>query len=581
VYILNLFLILTVFISSCSKETSCENCIESVKPPIADAGPDQVTALPKDSTVLDGTGSKDVDGKIVSYKWTKITGGPTSIVLIDSAKTKVRGLKKGVYSFELKVKDNQGLVDADTMQLTVDTTVFVNHAPVANAGSDQVMIWPWNSAIIDGTNSTDPDSNIVSYKWVKIAGPSSFNIVNANIAQTPVTSLVEGTYTFELTVTDAQGLWSKDTMQVFVKSNTIPLPPATNPCDNTLREQVRAQLTPVGNLSMPRDGCAVATLGNKIFFAGGFSTAPNAIFTSRVDIYDVSTNSWTSAELSEARIEMATAVLNNKVYFAGGESSTGFSSRVDIYDATTNTWTKAELSHPRALLAGAAAGNKVVFAGGYGYYAPAPPVDIYDAATNTWSTDFLKDRHTSGIVGDAGIAATVIGNKIYFAGNASDWLAWDFGSITSTINVYDAVANTWSTSDLSIARGFMGSIAVGNNNYWAGGVSDQSNNYTTLVEIRDMTSGNSTFSCLHRPNAFMSVAKTNNKLVFFTLNPSKPVSWTDTGWENKGNTFDILDLSTGTWSVGVLPFLMKYATIISVNDVLYVVNNGQLWKLQF
>jgi hypothetical protein len=295
----------------------------------------------------------------------------------------------------------------------------------------------------------------------------------------------------------------------------------------------------------------------------------------------VSTNSWTSAELSEARIEMATAVLNNKVYFAGGESSTGFSSRVDIYDATTNTWTKAELSHPRALLAGAAAGNKVVFAGGYGYYAPAPPVDIYDAATNTWSTDFLKDRYTSGIVGDAGIAATVIGNKIYFAGNASDWLAWDFGSITSTINVYDAVANTWSTSDLSIARGFMGSIAVGNKNYWAGGVNDQSNNYTTLVEIRDMTSGNSTFSCLHRPNAFMSVAKTNNKLVFFTLNPSKPVSWTDTGWENKGNTFDILDLSTGTWSVGVLPFLMKYATIISVNDVLYVVNNGQLWKLQF
>jgi hypothetical protein len=37
---------------------------------------------------------------------------------------------------------------------------------------------------LDGSASADPDNNIVSYAWTKISGPSSFNIVNVNAAQT-------------------------------------------------------------------------------------------------------------------------------------------------------------------------------------------------------------------------------------------------------------------------------------------------------------------------------------------------------------------------------------------------------------
>ena len=49
----------------------------------------------------------------------------------------------------------------------------------------------------------------------------SFNIANANAVQTQVTNLAQGIYQFELKVTDAGGLFSKDTMQVTVNADTI------------------------------------------------------------------------------------------------------------------------------------------------------------------------------------------------------------------------------------------------------------------------------------------------------------------------------------------------------------------------
>ena len=57
-----------------------------------------------------------------------------------------------------------------------------------------------------------------SYLWTKIAGPASVTIANANAATTLVSNLTEGIYQFELKVTDAGGLFSKDTVQVTVSA---------------------------------------------------------------------------------------------------------------------------------------------------------------------------------------------------------------------------------------------------------------------------------------------------------------------------------------------------------------------------
>ena len=101
-----------------------------------------------------------------------------------------------------------------------------NHPPVANAGNDTTIMLPGNTVNLNGSLSFDPDSNITGYLWTKISGPSSFNITNANAVQTPVINLVQGVYLFELKVTDADGLFDRDTIQVTVVNK----PPACTNC---------------------------------------------------------------------------------------------------------------------------------------------------------------------------------------------------------------------------------------------------------------------------------------------------------------------------------------------------------------
>jgi hypothetical protein len=115
---------------SCKKEKSCDNCISNPpttnnKPPIASAGPDQIITLPINSVEVNGIGSSDPDGTIVSYLWTKIYGPDTffNIVNVSAVKTVINDLVKGSYQFELTVKDNGGLYSKDTIQITVNAAV--------------------------------------------------------------------------------------------------------------------------------------------------------------------------------------------------------------------------------------------------------------------------------------------------------------------------------------------------------------------------------------------------------------------------------------------------------------------------
>ena len=216
---LMLFIIAGAIFLSCKKEKYCIVC--NGNPPIAMAGPDQVITLPTDSIALDGSASSDPDGTISEWLWKKISG-PASFTMMNPAvsKTSVKNLVAGTYQFELIVKDDKGLSAKDTMQVIVDAVAIPKHPPVANAGNDTTITLPANTVNLDGSKSTDPDNNIISYAWTYIAGPLTFSISNANAVQTQVTKLVEGIYQFELKVTDAEGLYDKDTVLVTVTDNT-------------------------------------------------------------------------------------------------------------------------------------------------------------------------------------------------------------------------------------------------------------------------------------------------------------------------------------------------------------------------
>ncbi len=117
------------------------------------------------------------------------------------------------------------------LKQTKGTSETVNQPPVANAGNDITITLPVSSVTLSGSG-TDTDGSIVAYNWAKTAGPNQLTITNTNAAQTTVTNLAEGTYTFELTVTDNRGATAKDNMQVIVKP-AVTSPPPTAPVSGT------------------------------------------------------------------------------------------------------------------------------------------------------------------------------------------------------------------------------------------------------------------------------------------------------------------------------------------------------------
>ncbi len=219
-------------------------------------------------------------------------------------------------------------------------------------------------------------------------------------------------------------------------------------------------------------------------------------------------------------------------------------------------------------MSGAAAGNKVVFASGV-------TAHIYNNSTNKWSTAPLSERPGEGnccqsMVG--GIAATVIGNTIYFAGGLGS-------DVHKAIDIYNTEANTWSKSFLNEYKGAPAGIAVDNINYWAGGDTlgtGRGYGISSQVEIRDMVSGSVTFGNLFQGNAHFSAVQKKDTIVFFT------------GRGAIKNKFDIYAINSNNWSIGLLPENIEGAAIITVNNTIYVAGgkvNGilsnQLRKLEF
>ena len=200
--------------------------------PRAIAGADIFITLPNNTTTLNGSASADPDGSIVSYNWVKLSGPVQfSIGNANAASTNLANLVQGSYDFRLVVTDNNGAIDSDTITVTVNAPPPPpNHAPVANAGADISITLPNNSTTLNGSASSDPDGNIVSYSWNKISGPAQYTIANPFASSTALTGLVQGSYYFHLLVTDNNGAVDSDTIIVIV--NAAPALPNQPPNAN-------------------------------------------------------------------------------------------------------------------------------------------------------------------------------------------------------------------------------------------------------------------------------------------------------------------------------------------------------------
>ncbi|XP_075934571.1 dyslexia-associated protein KIAA0319 isoform X2 [Anarhichas minor] len=185
--------------------------------PVAVVGPDRKLLLPVSSLSLDGSGSTD-DRGIVSYHWDVVSGLPgLKLEGADQAVVSATGLRVGRYTFRLTVSDQQGATDRAS--LTVRVQEATSPPPVAHASGSHTVSLPNSSLVLRGS-VTDGDQTKVHYLWVRDSqSPAAGDVLYGSVTQASLylANLVEGTYLFQLRVTDAQGRSSTATATVEVQ----------------------------------------------------------------------------------------------------------------------------------------------------------------------------------------------------------------------------------------------------------------------------------------------------------------------------------------------------------------------------
>ncbi|MGI9551831.1 MAG: malectin domain-containing carbohydrate-binding protein [Aurantibacter sp.] len=98
-----------------------------------------------------------------------------------------------------------------------------SNLPIADAGEDRTITLPNNSLTLDGSG-TDPDGGtITAYQWAQVSGPNTATLGPINTDDLDISDLIEGTYVFELTVTDNDSQTGSDQATVTVLGEPVAL----------------------------------------------------------------------------------------------------------------------------------------------------------------------------------------------------------------------------------------------------------------------------------------------------------------------------------------------------------------------
>jgi len=109
----------------------------------------------KSDVTFDGSTSYDPDGDIVNYTWDFDDGviGYGSVVTHQFQTS-------GAFTVTLHVTDDDGDTDTTVHQITIN-----NNAPVAVISVDNQYIQPGGTVTFDGTGSSDPNGDSLTYEW--------------------------------------------------------------------------------------------------------------------------------------------------------------------------------------------------------------------------------------------------------------------------------------------------------------------------------------------------------------------------------------------------------------------------------
>ena len=203
--------------------------------PIANAGDSwELTPCSDDLVEFDGRASYDPEGADITYAWELVSAPVGSAVTTDD----VDGLETGTPSlvwdvvglYTLRLTVNDGELDSDADYVAVRTVSHLpNDPPTADGGGDFTVYasaycsggtcspCTEREEILDGSGSTDPDNDELSYTWSVISGSATINGEGAVQAEIVLPSQnttpnvhTQSTFEVGLVVEDCQGEDGRD-----------------------------------------------------------------------------------------------------------------------------------------------------------------------------------------------------------------------------------------------------------------------------------------------------------------------------------------------------------------------------------
>jgi hypothetical protein len=314
--------------------------------------------------------------------------------------------------------------------------------------------------------------------------------------------------------------------------------PQQRPSFSQIVQTLRNALRPpnithtTATLSQFRSRVAVTSSGELVFFAGGRLSQKPTIGggpSDRVDIYNVTSGSWTTATLSIPRHDLATTSSQNLVFFGGGEDGPTVYDRVDIYNTLNGSWSTATLSQPRVGLAATSVGNLVLFGGGYNSTGPSNVVDVFNMTNNKWTTATLSQARGF-------FAATSVNNRYaLFAGGYTGSKQY-----SNVVDIFDSLSGMWNTTTLSQARCDLAATSLGNLAFFGGGktIKGKELQPSNVVDIFNSTSQTWSNATLSQARYWLAASSIGDIVAFGggTHDGSTPSS-----------VVDMLNLRSNTW----------------------------------
>ena len=236
-----------------------------------------------DNVMLDATATTDPDGDsvAVTFELTGPTGSTAALVvngrvahftpdLLGAYQVRVKGIDARGASFETRYP-----FQADNRAPTPVTFASV-HPVVGDGGASVVTTSVGYDVLIDGSNSSDPDGNAITYAWTLAGTPAGSTATmqgGATGARVGLSPDVLGDYMLRLTVTDSAGARTLRTVTVRADNRRPVAVVGTNATPQSLPAAPSLKV-PLGTLVTLRADASTDADGDTLTDAWSIDSAP-------------------------------------------------------------------------------------------------------------------------------------------------------------------------------------------------------------------------------------------------------------------------------------------------------------------